>query len=87
MIGEARRLSVFGVEIDVVTLPMLIRLKRAAGRPKDLEAIAELELLRDEGAQYAARRRDRYQPMARPSFRGSEPPSIAPVAWSIMMAW
>jgi hypothetical protein len=28
-----------------VDLPMLIRLKRAAGRPKDLEAIAELEEL------------------------------------------
>jgi hypothetical protein len=31
----------------VVTLPRLIALKRAAGRPKDLEAIAELEALRD----------------------------------------
>jgi hypothetical protein len=26
-------------------LPTLIRTKRAAGRPKDLEAIAELEIL------------------------------------------
>ena len=31
--------------IDCVDLPTLIRLKRAAGRPKDFEAIAELELL------------------------------------------
>jgi hypothetical protein len=31
-----------------VTLSMLIHLKRAAGRPKDLEAIAELEALREE---------------------------------------
>jgi predicted nucleotidyltransferase len=38
-------LSVFGLDVRVVTLPRLIHLKRAAGRPKDLEAIAELELL------------------------------------------
>jgi hypothetical protein len=31
-----------------VDLPTLIKLKRAAGRPKDLEAIAELEALREE---------------------------------------
>jgi hypothetical protein len=30
-------------------LPTLIRVKRAAGCPKDLEAIAELEELRDHG--------------------------------------
>ena len=39
---------VFGRDIDVVTLPQLIHLKRAAGRPKDLEAIAELEALMEE---------------------------------------
>ncbi len=38
-------LSVFGRELLVVDLPTLIRSKRAAGRPKDLEAIAELEAL------------------------------------------
>jgi hypothetical protein len=32
----------------VVTLPQLIRLKRAAGRAKELEAIVELEALLDE---------------------------------------
>lgn len=37
--------SLFGHETRVVTLPWLIRLKRAAGRPRDFEAIAELELL------------------------------------------
>jgi hypothetical protein len=31
----------------LVTALALLRLKRAAGRPKDLEAIAELELIRD----------------------------------------
>jgi len=38
-------LSVFGREVLVIDLPALIRAKRAAGRPKDLEAIAELEAL------------------------------------------
>jgi hypothetical protein len=32
----------------VVTLEMLIALKRAAGRPKDREALAELEALLEE---------------------------------------
>jgi predicted nucleotidyltransferase len=38
-------LSVFGRRLRVLDLPALIRAKRAAGRPKDLEAIAELEAL------------------------------------------
>jgi hypothetical protein len=38
-------LSVFGRALRVLDLPALIRAKRAAGRPKDLEAIAELEAL------------------------------------------
>lgn len=41
-------LEVFGHPCRVVTLEKLIAIKRAAGRPKDLEAIAELEALRDE---------------------------------------
>jgi hypothetical protein len=46
--AHARTLPVFDLPVPVVTLPELIRLKRAAGRPKDLEAIAELELLLSE---------------------------------------
>jgi len=42
--------TVFGLECLVVDLETLIRLKRAAGRPKDLERVAELESLREEGA-------------------------------------
>ena len=38
----------FGVKFRCVDLPTLIKLKRAAGRPKDLESIAELEALREE---------------------------------------
>ena len=38
-------LTVFGRLVLVLDLPALIRAKRAAGRPKDLEATAELEAL------------------------------------------
>jgi len=48
--SNAATVQVFGIDIAVVTLPTLIRLKRAAGRPKDLEAIAELEALLDESS-------------------------------------
>jgi hypothetical protein len=39
------RLPVFGREVAVLDLAALVRAKRAAGRPKDLEAVAELEAL------------------------------------------
>lgn len=39
--------EVFGVRCRVLDLDALIQAKRAAGRPKDFEGIAELELLRD----------------------------------------
>jgi hypothetical protein len=39
----------FGAECRVLTLDRLIEVKRAAGRPKDFEAIAELEIIRDRG--------------------------------------
>jgi predicted nucleotidyltransferase len=41
--GHAMRISVFGVTCLCLDLEPLIRVKRAAGRPKDFEAIAELE--------------------------------------------
>jgi hypothetical protein len=39
---------VFGRDIRILDLPWLIRVKRAAGRPKDLEVIAELEAILEE---------------------------------------
>lgn len=48
LLPHTRRIRVCGVAIDVVTLPQLIRLKRAAGRPRDLDALAELEALLEE---------------------------------------
>jgi len=41
--------EVFGIECRFVNVETLIHLKRAAGRPKDLERIAELEALWQEG--------------------------------------
>jgi predicted nucleotidyltransferase len=41
-------LEVFGVRCLCLDLDKLIDVKRAAGRPKDLEVIAELEAIRDE---------------------------------------
>ncbi len=38
----------YGVTFKCVDLPTLIKLKRAAGRPKDLESLAELQSLLDE---------------------------------------
>jgi hypothetical protein len=40
-------IRVFGVDCRCLTLDRLIEVKRAAGRPKDLEAIAELEAIRE----------------------------------------
>ena len=40
--------AVFGFRCRVVTLEKLIELKRAAGRPRDLDAIAELEAIAEE---------------------------------------
>ena len=42
--------NLFGYEVRCLDLEWLIRTKRAAGRPRDLEAIAELEALREERA-------------------------------------
>ena len=41
-------IQAFGVRFKVVDLPTLIRIKEAAGRVKDREAVAELRVLLDE---------------------------------------
>jgi hypothetical protein len=48
LIEHTIMLSAYGVECPCLTLDWLIRVKRAAGRPKDFEAIAELEALHEE---------------------------------------
>lgn len=46
---HAQQMSVFGHDTRVIDLEWLIRSKRAAGRTKDLEVLAELELLQELG--------------------------------------
>ncbi len=48
LVAHSIEIEAFGVRFRCVTLSKLIELKRAAGRPKDLEAIAELEALSDD---------------------------------------
>jgi len=40
--------TAFGVELQLLDLPWLIRVERAAGRPKDLEVIEEPEALQED---------------------------------------
>jgi hypothetical protein len=47
LIPHTVELTVFGHPVLCLDLHKLIAVKRAAGRPKDLEAVAELERLRD----------------------------------------
>jgi hypothetical protein len=48
LLPHAAILDVFGRNCHCLTLRRLIEVKRAAGRPKDLEVIAELEALLEE---------------------------------------
>ena len=48
LVDHTVELEFFGRRCRCLDLPMLIRVKRAAGRPKDLEVIAELEALLEE---------------------------------------
>jgi len=42
----SEKMELFGLTVQVLSLDALIRAKRAAGRPKDLNALPELEALR-----------------------------------------
>ncbi len=48
LLPQSENVPLFGMSCRCVSLPTLIALKRAAGRGKDREAIAELEALREE---------------------------------------
>jgi hypothetical protein len=47
LLPRSRETDVFGVRCRFLDIETLITVKRAAGRPKDFEAIAELETIRD----------------------------------------
>jgi predicted nucleotidyltransferase len=48
LLAGSAEIALHDLRVRCVDLPTLIRLKRAAGRPKDFEAIAELEALAEE---------------------------------------
>jgi predicted nucleotidyltransferase len=48
LLPHSSRLQLFGQDVLCLDLEWLIRVKRAVGRPKDLEALAELEALLEE---------------------------------------
>jgi predicted nucleotidyltransferase len=47
LLPHTLEVDVFGVRCRILDVEKLIAVKRAAGRPKDYEAIAELEAIRD----------------------------------------
>jgi hypothetical protein len=48
LLPHTERIRVFDREVRCLNLAMLIHVKRAAGRPRDLEAVAELEAIAEE---------------------------------------
>jgi predicted nucleotidyltransferase len=48
LLDHTIEVEVFGIRCRCLDMPALIQTKRAAGRPKDLEAIAELEVIWEE---------------------------------------
>ena len=51
LLADSVSIQVFGIECRCLGLARLIQVKRAAGRVKDLEALAELEVLLEERRQ------------------------------------
>jgi hypothetical protein len=54
LLAFSEELTIFNVSCRFVTLERLIQLKRAAGRPKDLEVIAEFQALLEERRKQAS---------------------------------
>ena len=48
LLPHSFEVEAFGVRFKCIDLPTLIRIKEAAGRPKDREAVAELRVLLEE---------------------------------------
>ena len=48
LLPDTELVEVFGIKCRCLSLDRLIAVKRAAGRPKDLDAIAELEAIAEE---------------------------------------
>jgi predicted nucleotidyltransferase len=48
LLSHTLRVQIFGIDCVCLDLKRLIQVKRAAGRPRDLEAIAELEVILEE---------------------------------------
>jgi hypothetical protein len=48
LLPHSTTVRAFDRDFRILDLPWLIRVKRAGGRPKDLEVVAELEALREE---------------------------------------
>jgi predicted nucleotidyltransferase len=48
LVEHSEWIQVLGIDVRCVDLRTLIRLEKAAGRPKDLEALAEVEAILDE---------------------------------------
>jgi hypothetical protein len=46
---DAIAMQIFGTNCLCLSMAQLLRAKRAAGRPKDLETVAELEAIEEEG--------------------------------------
>jgi hypothetical protein len=53
LLPKSHEIEAFGARFRCIDLDALIAVKRAAGRPKDFEAIAELEIIRDERSRTA----------------------------------
>lgn len=53
LMEDASIKDVDGVQIRVASIEHLIEMKQASGRPRDLDDIAKLKMIREEGAGYA----------------------------------